>query len=491
VELKLPLPNHSGSGDFSPTFRDVTTSKRVNYIGVIMAKDRDLEYHVELIEEFLTDPEHTEFSYSEVARTLKQIAKEDEELFNSYLQKIPNEYLGDIALELPERYFKDLVENLSSTDLVEVVEELDSDDATDLMQDIEDVDSHKADEILAALDEDDQEEIKKLRKYDEDTAGAIMQTELFSANYDEVIQESVNRLKKEKESGELTNIHQVFITGTFKKLMFAISLEDILTFDFQKTYKEVLLENEENFKPRYARDDDKLEDVANIFKEYDLSVLPVVNHQGELIGRITSDDIYDVMQESATEQIYNLAGVDDEAEEEENFFQAGKKRGSWLFLNLLTAIAASLVIQMFDSTIQSFVALAILMPIVASMGGNAGTQTLTVTVRRLALGDIELENAKETIKKEVFLSLANGFVFAIVLGVISYLWFGEKMLGVIIAVSMVINLFAAGFFGAVIPLMLKRFHVDPAVGSTVILTTVTDVVGFFSFLGLASWLLVK
>jgi magnesium transporter len=197
------------------------------------------------------------------------------------------------------------------------------------------------------------------------------------------------------------------------------------------------------------------------------------------------------MQESATEQIYNLAGVDDEAEEEENFFEAGKKRGSWLFLNLLTAITASLVIQMFDETIQSFVALAILMPIVASMGGNAGTQTLTVTVRRLALGDIELENAKETIKKEVMLSLANGLIFALILGLISYLWFGEQLLGIIIAVSMVINLVAAGFFGAVIPLALKRFHVDPAVGSTVLLTTVTDVVGFFSFLGLASWLLVK
>jgi len=456
-----------------------------------MAKEKDLHYHVELIEEFLTDPEHSRHSDSEVAKSLKKIAKEDEEIFNAFLQKIPNEHLGDIALELPEKQLKDFIEYLPNNDLVEVVEELDSDDATDLLQDIEDIDSNKADEILAGLDVEDQEDIKKLRKYDEDTAGAIMQTELFSANYDEVIQHSIDRLKEYKKKGDLTNVHQVFITGTFGKLMFAISLEDLLTFDFKKTYKEVLLENEEQYRPRYSRDDDNLEDLANLFKEHDLSVVPVVNHQGELIGRITSDDIYDVMQESATEQIYNLAGVDDEAEEEENFFQAVKKRGSWLFLNLLTAIAASLVIQMFDETIQSFVALAILMPIVASMGGNAGTQTLTVTVRRLALGEIELENAIETVKKEVFLSLANGFVFAIILGFISYFWFGEELLGVIIAVSMVINLFTAGFFGAVIPLALKRFNVDPAVGSTVLLTTVTDVVGFFSFLGLASWLLVK
>ena len=452
---------------------------------------KEIQNHIELIEEFLIDPEHSQHSDSEVAKSLKKIAKDDETVFNQFLKKIPNEYLGDIALELPEKHLKEFIEYLPKDDLVEVLEELDSDDATDLIQDIEDIDSNKADEILAALDVEDQEDIKKLRKYDEDTAGAIMQTELFSANYDEVIQHSIDRLKEYKKKGELTNVHQVFITGTFGKLMFAISLEDLLTFDFKKTYKEVLLENEEQYRPRYSRDNDNLEDIANLFKEHDLSVVPVVNHQGELIGRITSDDVYDVMQESATEQIYNLAGVGDEAEEEENFFQAGKKRGSWLFLNLLTAIAASLVIQMFDETIQSFVALAILMPIVASMGGNAGTQTLTVTVRRLALGEIDLENARETIKKEVLLSLANGFIFAIILGIISYSWFGEELLGIIIAASMVINLFTAGFFGAVIPLALKRFNVDPAVGSTVLLTTVTDVVGFFSFLGLASWLLVK
>ncbi len=456
-----------------------------------MTKEREVDHHAELIEEFLADLEHSEHSHSDVAKFLKKLAKLDEEIFSRYLQKIPNEHLGDIALELPEKYLKDFIENLSKSDLVQVVEELDSDDATDLLQDIGVIDSKKADEILAGLDQEDQEDIKKLKKYDEDSAGAIMQTELFSANYDEVIQESIDRLKKMKNSGELNNIHQVFITGTFGKLMFAISLEDLLIFDFNKTYKEMLLGNTDEFKPRYIRGSDKLEDVANLFKEYDLSVMPVVSSQGELIGRITSDDIYDVMLESATEQIYNLAGVDDEAEEEENFSQAAKKRGSWLFLNLLTAIAASLVIQMFDETIQAYVALAILMPIVASMGGNAGTQTLTVTVRRLALGEIELKNSKDTIKREVFLSLINGFVFAIILGFISYIWFEEELLGWIIAASMVINLFVAGFFGSVVPLVLKRLNVDPAVGSTVILTTLTDVIGFFSFLGLASLVLIK
>ncbi len=455
-----------------------------------MPKEKDIESYVNLLEAFLEDPAHANISATEIAKALKQIHKADESLFNDYLQKIPNEFLGDIALEFPEKHLKNVINELPHHEMAEVIGELDSDDATDLIQDIEDIDQAKADAILSSLDEEDQEEIKKLKRYEENQAGAYMQTELFSASYDEVIQDSINRLKEFKDDERVIDTHNVFIVGTFGKLMFTIPFQDLITFDFAKTYKEMLLEHEEDYKSQYVKDTDDINDVAQFIKEHDLSVAPVVNYHGELVGRITSDDIYDVLQESATEQIYNLAGVDDEAEEEENFFEAGKKRGSWLFINLITAILASFVIQYFDETIQAFVALAVLMPIVASMGGNAGTQTLTVTVRRLALGDIELDNAKETIKKEVGLSLANGFVFAVILGLVAFVWFGIPMLGLVIALSMVVNLFFAGFFGALIPLVLKRANIDPAVGSTVILTTVTDVVGFFSFLGLAKWLLV-
>ena len=455
-----------------------------------MAKEKDIESYIHRLDRFLEDPLHGNISPSEIAKILKNIHKNDEELFNYYLQKIPNEFLGDIALELPEKYLKDVLNELPAKDIIEVIEELDSDDATDLIQDIEEFDQEKADDILSSLDEEDQEDIKMLKRYDENQAGAHMQRELFSANYNEVIQDSINKLKEYKEEGRLIDAHYVFIVGDFGKLMFTIPFQDLITFDFTKRYREVLLDNEENYKSQYVRDDDNIDDVAQFFKEHDLSVVPVVNYHGELVGRITSDDIYVVLQESATEQIYNLVGVDDDAEEEENFFETGKKRASWLFINLITAILASLVIQYFDETIQAFVALAILMPIVASMGGNAGTQTLTVTVRQLALGDIELEDAKDTIKKEVILALANGVIFAVVLGLVAYFWFQIPMLGVVIALSMLFNLLSAGFFGAVIPLMLKRANIDPAVGSTVILTTITDVIGFFSFLGLAKWLLI-
>ena len=187
--------------------------------------------------------------------------------------------------------------------------------------------------------------------------------------------------------------------------------------------------------------------------------------------------------------MYNLAGVDDEAEEDDEIIKAGKKRATWLGFNLLTAIAASLVIGLFADTLESMVALAVLMPIVASMGGNAGTQSLTVVVRQLALGDISQGDAMRIIRKEVAISLGNGLIFAIIMGIIAAIWFDMPLLGVVIGVSMIINLFMAGFFGATVPLFLKRMDIDPAIGSTVILTTVTDVVGFFSFLGLATYIL--
>jgi len=263
----------------------------------------------------------------------------------------------------------------------------------------------------------------------------------------------------------------------------------LLIFDFSKTVLENIEASEENFEPIKAQDSNDIKEIVHIFKEYDLSVLAIVNDYGVLLGRITSDDIYDIINEHATEQMYNLAGVDDEAEEDDEIINAGRKRATWLGLNLFTAIAASFVIALFAETLESIVALAILMPIVASMGGNAGTQSLTVVVRQLALGDISQGDAARIIKKEVLISLGNGIVFAIIMGIIAFLWFDIKLLGVVIALSMVINLLMAGFFGASVPLFLKKLGVDPAIGSTVILTTVTDVVGFFSFLGLATLIL--
>ena len=452
---------------------------------------QELEEAKELIDQHLDENlEDGELSAYELAQHLKTLKKHDEELFAKYLEKLDPEILGDVAIELPDHMLKDVIDTLPAEKIVEALEELESDDATDLLQYIEDIDEDKARELFNELDKENQNEILRLRSYDEDRAGAHMQTELFSAHLEEKLGSAVARLRQEKQEGKLENVSQLFIIDKNSILQYAIPLEDLILFDFTKTLKQNIESTQiDHYKPHMANDMDLMQDVADMFQEYDLNVIAVTSSTGILLGRITYDDIHDYIQESATEQIYNLAGVDDESEEDDTLFKAGRGRAVWLGINLLTALFSSSIIGLFDETIAAYVALAVLMPIVASMGGNTGTQALAVTVRRLALGEIEFKDAKSVLKREVTISLVNGLIFGAIMGVIAAVWFDKGMLGVVISLSMVTNLFFAGFFGTIIPLTLRRFNIDPAVGSAVILTTFTDAIGFFSFLGLAKWIL--
>ena len=452
---------------------------------------QELEEAKELIDQHLDENlEDGELSAYELAQHLKTLKKHDEELFAKYLEKLDPEILGDVAIELPDHMLKDVIDTLPAEKIVEALEEVESDDATDLLQYIEDIDEDKARELFNELDKENQNEILRLRSYDEDRAGAHMQTELFSAHLEEKLGSAVARLRQEKQEGKLENVSQLFIIDKNSVLQYAIPLEDLILFDFTKTLKQNIESTQiDHYKPHMANDMDLMQDVADMFQEYDLNVIAVTSSTGILLGRITYDDIHDYIQESATEQIYNLAGVDDESEEDDTLFKAGRGRAVWLGINLLTALFSSSIIGLFDETIAAYVALAVLMPIVASMGGNTGTQALAVTVRRLALGEIEFKDAKSVLKREVTISLVNGLIFGAIMGVIAAVWFDKGMLGVVIGLSMVTNLFFAGFFGTIIPLTLRRFNIDPAVGSAVILTTFTDAIGFFSFLGLAKWIL--
>ncbi|WP_200762655.1 magnesium transporter [Nitrosophilus alvini] len=441
------------------------------------------------IKNLLKNKEFNEFLHpSEIANYLKKLKKQDEKAYYNYLKKLPKDVLGDVLLELPESMKEDAIKHLSVEKLAQAVEELESDDATDLMKDIEEVDVAKERQVHANLSEEDKEEIEKLSSYEENQAGAYMQTEVFDAKLEETIEEAIKRLREKKEQGELENIHQVYVVDDDNHLKAVIPLEDLIVFDFNREFKDIIKNKE--YEPIFVKATDPIAEVIKKFEDYDLPVIAVVDDLGRLLGRITSDDVIDLIEDQATEQIYNLAGVQDEAEEEDDIKIITKKRALWLFLNLWTAILASFVIGLFDETISKYVALAVLMPIVASMGGNAGTQTLTVVVRKLALGEIDFENAKEALKREIIVALLNGMIFALVMGAIAYVWFNNYMLGVVIALAMIINLLAAGFFGAVIPLLLKKIGSDPAVGSSVLLTTVTDVVGFFAFLGLAKIMLI-
>ncbi len=441
---------------------------------------------MEELKSYLKSHSESELYPADIAKILRKL---NEEEFSKAIKLIPKDIIGDVALELPDRYFDDVVESLKVEDLTYAVKELESDDQVEFMQELQDADRDKASRVFENLDKEEQQEITMLQSYSEDEAGAYMQTELFTATIDEIVQDAIQRFSKLKKANEIENVHTIFITDDRKRLLYCIDLDDILTFDFSLSFGENIKDNREKFEPIKSYDTEDIKEVVNYFKEYDLSVIPIVNRDNVLLGRITSDDIYDIINEQATEQMYNLAGVDDEAEEDEDVIKATKTRATWLGINLLTAILASIVIGFFQDTINSMVALAVLMPIVASMGGNAGTQTLTVVVRQLALGEISHSEATRIIKKEVTISLLNGILFAIIMGIIASIWFNKGILGLVIALSMIVNLIMAGLFGSTIPLLLKKMNIDPAIGSTVVLTTITDVVGFFSFLGLATIIL--
>jgi magnesium transporter len=422
----------------------------------------------------------------DLAQELLKLRDISEDDYEYLCKKIPSDLFAEILCEMPNYVQEEISDVLSDKKIANITSKMDSDDASMLIYNISQNDEEAAETILSKLDDEDKKIIEQLNSYEENESGAYMQSELFRASLNEKIGDSLNKLKQLKEEDELDNIfhaHIVDINGLF---IGSIGLEELILFDRDLKYSDI---PEDKFKNYSLNDKEDIEDAVDMFTNYNLSALPVVDSTNKLLGRITHDDIHDIIQQIDTKQLYSLAGVSDDAEQEESMYLIGRNRAIWLGINLITAVLASLVIGLFDATIQSLVALAVLMPIVASMGGNAGTQTLTVTVRQMALGEISYQDAKKIIYKEVMISIVNGVLFASIIGVVAYLWFNLPLLGVVIAISMIINLFSAGFFGAVIPIILQKKGIDPAIGSTVILTTVTDVVGFFSFLGLATIIL--
>ena len=457
--------------------KEKETDKTINDLIV------DIERRIKLFKEGIDENAQA----YEIAELLEEVRELNKKRYIELLKSFPEDLKADVLSELSKNAQEDALEAIDAKELADIIEEMDTDDAADIVQQIEEIDESKAKKVLNEIDEAESKVLRELIRYNEDEAGAYMQTELFKAHIDETIGESIKRLKEMKNQDLLDNVYHVFIVDNKNRFLSMMPMEDLVLHGPNEVYKNVL-EKEGAFTVT-VKPNDPIDKVIELAGNYNMNVIPVVDDWGILLGRITADDIYDLMEKQATDQIYGMAGVQEESEESDNIIEAGKTRAFWLGINLITAIAASVIIGLFDSTIQSIVALAVLMPIVASMGGNAGTQSLTVTVRQLALGDIDTTEAKRVITKEVLLSLGNGLVYAVVMGLIAYFWFDMPMLGVVIGLSMIINLFFAGFFGALIPLILKGLGIDPAVGSSVLLTTVTDVVGFFSFLGLATLIL--
>ncbi|MDX8390824.1 MAG: magnesium transporter [Mariprofundaceae bacterium] len=397
------------------------------------------------------------------------------------LALIPDDVVGATLLELPDGMQEDLLASFSPNTIEKFVDHLSSDDATDILQTI---DKHVASEVIERLEPDERREIEPLLAHDEESAGGLMQVELFKVRDTWSIEKVLEVLRR--WGREIENLNYVYIVNEDDHLTATVSLHTLL---FYSPDTPILDVASTTFPFAIAGQDQ--EEVAHIFDKYDVLTLPVVDSQGILVGRITADDILDVVQEEATEDMYRLAALSDQDDLAEPIGITAWRRSIWLTVNLGTAILASFVISYFEDSIEKIVALAILMPIVASMGGIAGTQTLTVIVRGIALGRITFFNARRALLKEISVSVVTGSSFALLIGVITSFWFPEfgLKLGGIIAAAMMINIFAAGCAGALIPLTLQRINIDPALASGTILTTVTDVVGFFVFLGLATFFL--
>jgi magnesium transporter len=425
-----------------------------------------------------------EIDFEKIARSLTKLYRYDSGLYFSNLSKIPLQHLVYVLLKVPNSLLENAIFHFPIHRLVLALKDVQSDDATDFMHRVRAIDSDFADRLLSALHPEEKKEIDELVKYRENEAGAYMQLEVFTALPEESVATVIEHLKNFRLQEPNSNIQNIFIINAQKRLLHTFNIEELLLFEEEQTMQDIvtILKLRE---PIAIHAKAPLSEVIYLFQEYDLKSIPIVTHTGRLKGHITYDDIFDLIREMDTDQLYALSGLNDEAEEEEDVRTAGNRRLIWLFINLATAFAAAVVIGLFKETIASYIALAVLMPVVAALGGNAGMQALTVTVRRLALGEIIFADTKEVLRREVLIVLRNGLAIAASVGIVASLWFESEKLGLIIALAMLLNLLAAGTFGALIPLGLKKINIDPAVASTVLLTTMSDMFGFFVFLGLA------
>ncbi|WEZ83683.1 magnesium transporter [Rhizobium sp. 32-5/1] len=378
--------------------------------------------------------------------------------------------------EVDEAIRLDIVEHLPNDRIAAALGEMDSDDAVYIL---EDLDAEDQEEILAKLPFTERVRLRRSLDYPESTAGRRMQTEFVAVPPFWTVGQTIDYMREDDDLPE--SFTQIFVIDPTFKLLGALDLDRVL-----RTKRSVKIETimRETNHPVPAEMDQ--EEAAQLFEQYDLLSAAVVDENNRLVGVLTIDDVVDVIQEEAEEDLMRLGGVGDE-ELSDSVISTSRSRVPWLAVNLLTAFLAASVIGLFEATIQQIVALAILMPIVAGMGGNAGSQTMTVTVRALATRDLDIHNAWRIVRREAGVGLLNGLLFGLLIGIVAGAWFQDINLGGIIAAAMLINMIAAALAGIMIPLLLDRYGADPAVSSAVFVTTVTDVTGFMAFLGLATW----
>ena len=408
---------------------------------------------------------------SEIAHSLESLPPKERQLLWSMIE-IEDE--GEIIAELNDEIQQELIAEISPDELIKIIEDLELDEIVDILQALPE---SKTQNILSSMSQRDQKRIKEALVYPEDSAGGLMNTDIISVRPKHSIEVVMRYLRAQKKLPK--NTDQIFVVSRENKYLGALTVSSILVSEPSLNTRELM---ETATKPLDADLIDK--DVARLFEQNDWVSAPVVDKNSHLIGRITIDDVVDVIIEDADQNFLGMAGI-----AEDTFAapaRAARGRVLWLSINLMTAFIASMTIGLFQATIDQIVYLAILMPIVASMGGVAGTQTLTIVIRGLTLQQINSTNLNWLFKREVAVSIVNGMVLSILVGGITYLWFESLVLSLVISIAMVINLISSAIAGILIPIILRKFNQDPAIAGSVVVTTVTDVIGFFSFLGLAA-----
>ena len=430
--------------------------------------DKELETHLE------------RFHHSDLADAFGLL---DRSLRKRLIELLKTELDPDLLFELEDHLRKEVTDSLTPAEVAEVITEMESDEAVQVLEDMEE--DERA-EVLSSVPREEREDIEVGLAFPEDSAGRRMQTDVVSVGTNWTVGQTIDFLREESDLPE--EFLDLFVVDEKGCPVGIISLSRILRSPRNTLMREIADETQVLIPAETLQ-----EEVALLFEKYDLTTAGVVDQGGKLLGMITVDDVMEVAREEFEEDILLLGGVGEETMDD-SVLQSSVKRFAWLLVNLVTAALASVVISMFDATIEQMVALAVLMPIVASMGGNAGTQTLTITVRALATKELTSYNTMRAIRKELLVGVLNGLLFACLAGLATIFIFGDYgesslLLGGIIAGAMVINMIVAGLSGIILPIMLDRAGVDPAVASGVFVTTVTDVVGFFAFLGLASLIL--
>jgi len=410
---------------------------------------------------------------AEIASLLESLPKAKREIVWGFVDP---EIEGEVLVELSDQMRADRIDGMEAEELVAMTEGMEVDDLADLIGDLPEEVTQR---VLHSMDHQDRERLKAMLAYPDGTAGSLMNVDTVTVRPDATLEVVLRYLRMRGELPDRTD--RLFVVTRHDRYLGAVDVTKLLTSDPDLTVGEVMDHNFGGLAPETAANE-----VANMFHTRDLVSAAVVNEKGQLLGRITVDDVVDVIREQAEHSVKSMANLQDEEDLFSAIVPSSRRRAIWLGINLLTAFLASSIVGLFEGTIERFVALAVLMPIVASMGGIAGTQTVTLIVRGLALGQISWDNSRWLLFKEATVALLNGLLWATVVGLYALIFFKTLMIAVIIFLAMLTNLLAAALVGVMVPLMLKSMRVDPALASGVILTTFTDCIGFASLLGLAT-----